>query len=130
MDPTMSSSIPMMNKPYNMMEVGPNGNNLASQSREIHPVDRMQRATGGSALDLDMVRRVYGSGLAMKLATERNMASRVGGRLPGLPQSNLMHDALSGRDLDLDFGDVLGGALAPRQYVPNVHAAMEQKLSL
>ena len=103
-----------------------------------HPIDRMQRgetvsnrecnfnvelsksllyliaaASNGateSPLDLDAIRRLYGSGLAMRLATERRMALKVGGRLPGLdatPDSRAMYETLTGDDMTIGFGDYL-----------------------
>lgn len=63
-----------------------------------------------SPLDLDAIRRLYGSGLAMRLATERRMALKVGGRLPGLdatPDSRAMYETLTGDDLTVGFGDYL-----------------------
>ena len=94
-----------------------------------------------SPLDLDAIRRLYGSGLAMRLATERQMAVKVGGRLPGLdahPDSRAMYEALTGDDSTIGFGDYLnlkknapevggfgGGGV---NEVP--HTAMESKLGL
>ena len=40
------SSIPVMNKPVDMMEVGPNGNNLQAAARKRHPVEVLQRQQG------------------------------------------------------------------------------------
>ena len=93
-----------------------------------------------SPLDLDAIRRLYGSGLAMQLATERQMALKVGGRLPGLdanPDSRAMYETLTGDDISLSFGDYMnlkknraggngfGGAA---DEVP--HNAVESKLGL
>merc|ERR1712125_108584 len=73
--------------------------------------DRMQReSAGSSALDIDAIRRLYGSGLAMRLVTERRMAQNVGGRLlgsHGTGHSNVMLDALTGDDMSIEFGDYL-----------------------
>merc|ERR1719222_405075 len=93
-----SNSIPVMRKPSDAMSAGLNSSNLAAA---------MQRADAGagstqSPLDLDAVRRLYGSGLAMALG--------VGGRLPGLdahPDSRAMYETLTGDDLSLGFGDFL-----------------------
>lgn len=93
-----------------------------------------------SPLDLDAIRRLYGSGLAMRLATERQMALKVGGRLPGLdahPDSRAMYETLTGDDVSIGFGDFLnlrrnrpeggefGGAA---DEIP--HTSMENKLGL
>jgi hypothetical protein len=40
------NSIPVMNKPVNMMEAGPNGNNLQAQALKRHPVEELQRKQG------------------------------------------------------------------------------------
>ena len=42
MDP-LSSSIPVMRSPADIMAKGPNGDNLAAGAVQAHPVDRMQR---------------------------------------------------------------------------------------
>eukprot|EP00579_Thalassiosira_antarctica_P019360 CAMPEP_0201953972 /NCGR_PEP_ID=MMETSP0904-20121228/2123_1 /ASSEMBLY_ACC=CAM_ASM_000553 /TAXON_ID=420261 /ORGANISM="Thalassiosira antarctica, Strain CCMP982" /LENGTH=145 /DNA_ID=CAMNT_0048497915 /DNA_START=54 /DNA_END=491 /DNA_ORIENTATION=- len=142
----MSNSIPVMRKPADELSTGLNASNLAAQAMQRHPIDRMQRANAGSGatdspLDLDAIRRLYGSGLAMRLATERQMALKVGGRLPGLdahPDSRAMYETLTGDDTSIGFGDFLnlkmnrpeGGAFGggAGQEVP--HAAMESRLGL
>lgn len=128
-----SSSIPVMRHPANQMETGPNGNNLAAAAASNHPIDDLQRSSAAERgfLDLDGVRRLYGSGLAMRLATERQLASQVGGRLPGMEQSNLIMDTVTGNDVMLDFGDVLGRPEhAPVASVRDPHTAMQRKLGL
>jgi hypothetical protein len=117
------------------MEAGPNSNNLAASASQRHPVDDLQRR---SSLfdDLQDVRKIYGSGLAMRLATERQMASNVGGRLPGMESaygesSNIMLETLMGTDTKLDFGDVLSRPEhLPVARVTSPHKAMERKLGL
>lgn len=42
------NSIPVMNQPVNMMEAGPNGNNLQAQALQKHPIDQMQQQQGAS----------------------------------------------------------------------------------
>ncbi len=81
----------------------------------------------------------------MRLATERQLALKVGGRLPGLdanPDSRAMYETLTGEDVSFGFGDFLnlsknrpevgggngefsGGAV---DAVP--HVAMEKNLGL
>jgi len=144
-----------MRYPNDIMAEGPNSDNLAAAAIQAHPVDRMQRATNSapssssSSLDIDAIRRLYGSALAMRLTTERQLASNVGGRLPGLdahPDSNVMLDTLTGGDLEIDFGDFLnlkmnrthdvgsataGGGGGGRTGNPViVHHLMESKLGL
>ncbi|KAL7517250.1 hypothetical protein ACHAWX_002182 [Stephanocyclus meneghinianus] len=139
-----SSSIPVMRKPADAMTTGLNSSNLAASAMQRHPIDRMQRAAAAngateSPLDLDAIRRLYGSGLAMRLATERRMALKVGGRLPGLdaaPDSRAMYETLTGDDLTVGFGDFLnlkknmpeGGYFGGTDDSP--HSAMEHRLGL
>ncbi len=40
------TGLPVMNKPVNMMEAGPNGNNLQAQAMQRHPIDELQRRQG------------------------------------------------------------------------------------
>jgi len=40
------NSIPVMKKPANMMEVGPNGNNLQAAALQKHPIEVMQKRQG------------------------------------------------------------------------------------
>jgi hypothetical protein len=129
----MSASIPIAQNPVKTMETGLNGHNLATTASQRHPVDDLQRR---SALydDLDDVRRIYGSGLAMRLATERQMASKVGGRLPGMESGdsqNVLMQTLMGTDTKLDFGDVLSRPEhMPVARITSPHMAMEHKLGL
>jgi len=99
---------------------------------------------GSSALDLDAIRRLYGSALAMRLSTERRLAAGVGGRLPGMdaaPDSRAMLESLTGDDMTIDFTDFLGlpenRPLADSVALGNgpvvdagPHSAMEAKLNL
>jgi hypothetical protein len=45
-----TGSLPVMKQPRNMMEVGPNGNNLEAAARRRHLVDDLQRQSGRSYL--------------------------------------------------------------------------------
>mmetsp|Transcript_13688 Transcript_13688/g.20841 ORF Transcript_13688/g.20841 Transcript_13688/m.20841 type:complete len:132 (-) Transcript_13688:903-1298(-) len=131
----MSTSIPLMKNPVNEMESGLNGSNLAAAAQQRHPIDELQR-TSNLHDDLEDVRRIYGSALAMRLATERQMASKVGGRLPGMESSfgessNVMIETLIGTDTKVDFSDVLSRPEhLPVASVSNPHKAMERKLGL
>ena len=82
------------------------------------------------------VRRLYGSGFAMKLATERRMANEttVGSIGGGIPSStNIMYDILVGKDQYIGFEDTLG--LPEYRPVLNKthedpHMVMERKLGM
>ena len=77
---------------------------------------------------------MYGAGMAMRLATERRMASEMGGRgVAGLPSSNMMLDILTGNDMKLGFEDVLNQPDHRPIFVKHQedpHAAMERKLGM
>lgn len=122
-----------MKDPVDRMEGGPNGNNLASAAVQRHPVDTLQRNPFN---DLEDVRRIYGTGLAMTIATERQMATRVGGRLPGMKgrysqDSNCIMETLTGNDTKLDFGDFLSQPDSlPTGGIKDPRAAMERRLGM
>lgn len=114
------------------MAVGPNGSNLASSAMQRHPVDELQRSPFD---DLSHVRSIYGSGLAMRLASERQLAGQVGGRLPGMERgygfaSNCTLDILRGEDTTIDFKDFLSRSENLPVSAVEPHAAMERKLGI
>lgn len=104
--------------------------------------DYCTETTDGSGLDLDAIRRLYGSGLAMRLATERKMAQNVGGRLMGHGMNNggaknVMYEAVTGDDMTIQFGDYLNleqnrpiVGLEGNDSNVGVHTAMERKFGL
>jgi hypothetical protein len=88
-------------------------------------------------LDLDMVRNIYGSGFAMRLATERRMASHVGGRVlgsyGGCMESRVMLETVMGTDTMIDFTDILGRPCDNPTLgngLETAHLWMERKLQL
>lgn len=127
-----TTRIPIVTKPASMMEVGPNGNNLASVAASRHPVDDLQRKLDVNPFqNLEYVRHVYGSGLAMRLATEQKVALEQERGAAGLPSSGLYRDIVTGNDVKLDFADFL----SLPEYRPDVatispHATMERRLGM
>ena len=111
MEDSSTTKIPIMEKPASLMEVGPNGNNLAVAAAAPHPVAHMQRMAPGPGQhrDLSFVRHVYGSGLAMKLAIEQKIAAQHEhtSTAPGIPSSGLYGDIVTGNDTTLEFRDFL-----------------------
>ena len=77
---------------------------------------------------------MYGSGLAMRLATERKSALEVGSRgVAGLPGDNMMYEILTGNDMKLEFEDVLNLPEHRPLFVKSredPHSAMERKLGM
>jgi len=100
----------------------------------------LSETTDTSGLDIDAIRRLYGSGLAMRLVTERRMAQQVGGRLlgyNGTSNSNVMLDSLTGDDMTIQFGDYLNleqnrpiESMVGNDANLGIHTAMENKLNL
>ena len=153
-----------MKKPINMMEAGPNGNNFQAQALQRHPIEWMQHREGAFPLfDLflshyvmtfisifpfaasqrvsflgtdeeEEVRRLYGSGFAMKLATERRMATDSHSMVAaGIPTSNMTRDILVGNDMKLGFEDVLNLPQNRPIYVKHQedpHSVMERTLGM
>jgi hypothetical protein len=96
-----------------------------------------QTRLGTSFLGMDEeeeARRLYGSGFAMKLATERRIAAEMGNiGVAGMPSSNMMMDILSGNDMKMDFEDILNLPEHRPLFVKHQedpHAMMERKLGM
>lgn len=137
-----SDSIPLLKQPVSMMETGPNGSNLASAATARHPVDILQRQTVGMHpyRNIGFARHVYGSGLAMVLATEQKIANeeRQQNRIIGLHRggsiasnNSVYGDIVTGQDVNLEFTDYL----SMPEYQPdlpkqNPHTAMERALGM
>ena len=126
-----SLRIPEMHKPASLMETGVNGNNLAAQAAARHPVDNLQRQQQANPFgSLEYVRTVYGSGLAMRLATEQKIAAQQDDLTP-LSTTNLYREIVTGADVQLEFGDYLSLAEHRTDMVKETpHAFMERKLGM
>jgi Proteasome maturation factor UMP1 len=82
---------------------------------------------------LEFVRKVYGSGLALRLATEQKQArdQNLMARAPGMESSNLLGEIVSGRDTTIDFGDYLSlPQHRPAMPPANPHLVMERRLGM
>mmetsp|Transcript_2603 Transcript_2603/g.5110 ORF Transcript_2603/g.5110 Transcript_2603/m.5110 type:complete len:130 (-) Transcript_2603:75-464(-) len=123
--------IPEMHQPASLMETGLNGNNLAAQATARHPVDDMQRRRQTNPYEsMEYVRHVYGSGLAMRLATEHKIAAQQDDLTP-LATTNLYREIVTGNDAQLDFGDFLSlPEHRPEMTKETPHAFMERKLGM
>ncbi|VVC98798.1 unnamed protein product [Leptidea sinapis] len=79
-------------------------------------------------MNMAMLRNIQGLHAPMKLSLERKFASKIG-RLPFLPSSNLQHDVLTGRYLDIGFEDILNTPEL-REVAPQPHAFVERSLGI
>ena len=102
--------LPVYNGPIDHLRYG--FRSLESEMTAPHAVAAFQKNRGEAewACKMDMVRRSYGSHLAMRLASERAMFSRPH-RLPGLQSSNISLDTVMGTDSMIDFTDFLNGMI-------------------
>jgi Proteasome maturation factor UMP1 len=139
---TSSETIPVMKQPVSMMETGANGTNLASAATARHPVDLLQRQTVGMHpyRNIGFARHVYGSGLAMVLATEQKIANdeRQQNQLIGLYRggaasgyNSVYGDIVTGQDVNIEFTDYL----SMPEYQPDLpkqspHSNMERALGM
>jgi len=123
--------IPIIKKPVSLMETGPSGSNFAVAAAERHPVDTMQRQgmTGSNPYkDLSFIRSMYGSGMAMELAAERQMARQE--KAMGLSQiGSIYEDIVSGTDTSVQFADFMS-LPDNRPELPKsvLHVSMERQL--
>lgn len=101
--------IPILKKPVSLMETGPSGLSLAVAAAERHPVDTLQRQglTGSSPYkNMNFIRLMYGSGLAMELTAERQIARRE--KAMGLDYiGGIYEDVVSGNDTSVQFADFM-----------------------
>jgi Proteasome maturation factor UMP1 len=102
-----SPKIPIVTKHDSALEADVNPGNLAIAATERHPVDALQRSGSANPYqDLNFVRSIYGSSLAMEMAAERQLArnekamgmSKIGG---------LYEDIVLGNNNTLQFSDFM-----------------------
>ena len=101
------TGLPITSGPIDHLRQG--FNSLEQAYKQPHPVQILQNKQDLEwNLKLDVVRRNYGSHLAMRLATEKKMLSRAR-RLPGLESSNIALATVLGTSETIDFQDFLNG---------------------
>jgi Proteasome maturation factor UMP1 len=105
--------IPITKQAVSMMESGLNGNHLAVAAAERHPVDTMQRfgtsatTTANPYRDIEFVRSVYGSSLAMQMAAERQMARTEKYGMGSEHIGSVCEDIVMGNDTSIQFADFM-----------------------
>lgn len=102
------SGLPVLSGPVDTLRSG--FRNLEHELKAPHPVASLEKSSREFEWEskLDMVRRTYGSAMAMRLATEKAVCSRHQ-RLPGLQFSNINLDTVLGTDTKIEFADFLNG---------------------
>lgn len=127
-----SPKIPLVKKLDSALKTGLNGGNLAIAAAERHPVDCLQRsgppATGNPYHDLNFIRSLYGSGLAMEMAAERQMARKE--KAMGMSKiGGLYEDIVMGNDITLQYSDFMSQPEKSAELPKSVfHAIMERQL--
>jgi proteasome maturation protein len=93
---------------------------LAANAKSSHPVQASLKNAENIPRHLESVSRTYGSHMAMRLATERELYSKAH-RLPGLSSSLLGLSILTGSDSSLTYKDYLGGKYKKYRVYQPVH---------
>ncbi|KAI8440305.1 hypothetical protein MSG28_001654 [Choristoneura fumiferana] len=95
-----------------------------------HPLEASERNyhLNEEKMNMAMLRNVQGLHAPLKLTMEMKFANKIG-HLPFLPSSNLQHDVLTGRHLDIGFEDILN---TPEfcEVAGQPHAVVERSLGL
>ena len=113
----MAASLPHYTGPVNTLRTG--FRSLEHEKNVQHPIKVMQDNKRGSDwnIKLDMVRKTYGSHMAMRLATERQMLDHSH-RLPGMESSKIALQTVLGTDEAIEFSDYLNGKAVPPLFCP------------
>ncbi|XP_068627950.1 proteasome maturation protein [Battus philenor] len=101
----------------NNLQVGPFGvsspfvSGLGSTKPKLgiaHPLETSERNyhLNEEKMNMAMLRNIQGLHAPLKLTMEMKFTKKIG-RLPFLPSSNLQHEVLTGRHLDIGFEDIL-----------------------
>lgn len=128
----VTPKIPIVTQQNAAVESDVNTGHLAIAAAERHPVDRMQRSGANSNTNpyqnLQFVRSVYGSALAMEMAAERQMVQKE--KAMGMHKiGGLYQDLVLGTDAQLQFADFMS-LPDHRSELPKsvLHPAMERQL--
>ena len=83
---------------------------LQNELNAPHPVSLIQNSHSEISWmnKIETVRRIHGSGFAMRLANDRAVLTKKN-KLPGLESSNIWLDTVIGTDTSISFEDYLNG---------------------
>ena len=107
---TDQQNLPLQNAPTDSFRLG--ARKPFERIDYYHPVLDIQQNEIGNGWNnkIDMIRRTYGSHMAMRIASE-NKIFQTSHRLPGLESSKISYDTVTGRNLEVSFTDILNGKL-------------------
>lgn len=101
----------------------------SAEEHEVSPLAQHLKQSDEHSEALERARVMFGSGLAMRLASEEAMASEVA-RLPGLPSSLVMKETVCG-DIDrIDFSHLNVPADKPVAPRLSLHERAEAKFGI
>jgi hypothetical protein len=123
-------SLGIGNGPHDLLRNGVR--NLEGEAKAPHPVAALQRNADDAewAQKVDMVRRTYGSHLAMRISAEKVACGRHQ-RQAGLEATNVNLQTVLGNDTKLEFSDFLNlPANRPVGPVADLHSATELQMGL
>lgn len=99
-------NLPKLEGPRDHLRFG--FSSMQTDTKSKHLVEALQDTQISDRMRIDSVRQMYGIHLAMRLATEQKLSSRLR-RLPGLECSNIAQEILLGTDRSIGIPDVYSG---------------------
>jgi len=126
----MEGSVPFIHEPVDVLRQGLPSAKADAQAAHPLQAKLIEEETKERKKELRMMENVFGSAFPIKVQIEEKMMQSVQ-RLPGLPSSNLVAEALSGKLDDFGFEDVLGHKPEESEVtMPGVHSLMEKRLGV
>lgn len=103
---------------------------VRAQMHKSHPLEDSEKnySSNRKHMEFSFMRSVWGLHAPLKLMQERLVASKVQ-RLPFLPSSNIMQEALDGTDERMGFEDIFNDPSESEELVAP-HVVMEKHLGL
>ena len=123
------NGIPILNGPADHLRHG--FNSMEYEAKATHPLaNSIKREEDEWIAKLDNVRRMYGSHMAMRLATERQTFKK-NNRMPGLKTSSIHYDIVMGQDTQINFSDYLNDPMTRTEGLNlPIQDIMEYKLNI
>ncbi|XP_072941794.1 proteasome maturation protein [Epargyreus clarus] len=129
--PEHVNNVPMREGPFGVPNPLTDGLTSAkSKLGVVHPLQMSEQNfhLNEEKMNMAMLRNIQGLHAPLKLTMERKFVGKIG-RLPFLPSSNLQHEVISGRYLDIGFEDILNTP-DMREIAGQPHAVVERSLGI